>query len=138
MSKLKSTIVTVTGIVSGIEFRIDLDTIRLIAQSFLQDAPRELRTVDRVIEVVALCNTLTDVINAEYEAAQKKVEEEIGEELKKEAIDESTGMVAVGTELADILSTGDKKPDRQQKINCRPGKIPHPESEQHSGDKLPA
>jgi hypothetical protein len=89
---LKTSIITVVGLNSKTEFHIDFDVIKLIANAFMQDAPRDQRTLKNVIDVVKLCEQLTEIANAEIAAVDNKVKEEIYKVIGEGILHEQAGL----------------------------------------------
>jgi hypothetical protein len=73
----KQHFIVVSGINSKIELKIDLDILATMLKVFLQDSPREAREISQVIKIMEFYREITDLLNSEIAAADKKIAEKM-------------------------------------------------------------
>lgn len=103
MRKLKTSVITVVGINSGVELQIDLKVLAEMLQAYIKDAPREERTLNKVLEMVRFHDKVSDLLNAEFDAANEKIKEEMSQIEVKGAEIQQAGTPIFGDELNDLF-----------------------------------
>lgn len=73
----KQHFIVVLGINSKVELKIDLDILATMLRVFLQDSSREARELSQVVKIMEFYREITDLLNAEIAAADKKVAEKM-------------------------------------------------------------
>lgn len=73
----KQHFIVVSGINSKVELKIDLDILATMLRVFLQDSSREARELSQVVKIMEFYREITDLLNAEIAAADKKIAEKM-------------------------------------------------------------